>query len=668
MGNTISDLTSIPLPANTIATSYNRKGNYVVQSMLGIGLYGIVYRVTHPQSMRLFAMKVLQTSTSAQLRRFREEATILATLSYPNIAVLEDIGGVPDPMTGSWNACIVTELADYNLLHFYSAYYSLGISGLDEALAQTVAHQFSSALTYLHDQNFVHRDIKPANILVFWTSRSSLLFKRSDFGLAAHFLEDESVPAPVARYTAPELLLQGHDPQQMFKVDVWALGMLMVMSYLNHPPTLYAMAQVNTTWAAYAVDRLWAHPPQRALTLLAVTLPKSRRQFLANKVQSLSLHKDQFALQAMDFGSLRSLSFGQYTGPDLMDHALFIQPSLRSLSYYGDHTFTGESINLVYQRCPDLHSLLVSDPFLVNSALFVRLLQTRRRLKSLALGHKLDYRIIDDVLACLIGPISQKLKDLTIRCPLNQISTSHLLQFVQSTRVLRKLIICHPLSNASELLSALCGLDTLEKLELGHWFTSEQLAYQDQQQSNTLPFRKVQNLSLHGDAQALSRLLCSRSITSLALNVEHPDESFYTAIGSMMQLTSLDLTLPPSENVDQEGLRKLRMLRKLRRFNMSKSIGDDLEDMLQLPWMTDCLFEEFFASYPLLEQLYLDWDLSDQLTEGAIGGLAKSCPRYDAYVETRSRELVQTQATTISRDDISWLRQHLRVRCQQVSL
>ncbi|KAH0337697.1 kinase-like protein, partial [Aureobasidium melanogenum] len=240
MGNTISDLIPTPLPANTIATSYNRNGNYVVQSTLGIGIYGIVYRVTHSQSNRLFAMKVLQTSTSAQLRRFREEATLLTTLSHPNIALLEDIGGVPDTMTGIWNACILTELADYNLLNFYSAYSALGISRLDEALAQTIAHQLLFALTYIHDQGFVHRDLKPANILVFWTSKSSFLFKLADFGLATHFLEDECVPAPVARYTAPELLLQGHDPQQLSKADVWALGMVcrdLCTQALLHPHT-----------------------------------------------------------------------------------------------------------------------------------------------------------------------------------------------------------------------------------------------------------------------------------------------------------------------------------------------------------------------------------------------------------------------------------------------
>ncbi|KAH0165800.1 hypothetical protein KCU67_g4570, partial [Aureobasidium melanogenum] len=402
---------------------------------------------------------------------------------------------------------------------------------------------------------------------------------------------------------------------------------LMVMSYLKHPPTLYAMARVNTAWNAYAVDQLWADPPQKALTLLAVILPESRRQSLANKVQALSLQKNQFAFEAMNFGSLRSLSFGHHCS-DHMNHAPFIQPSLRSLSYWGDHTFTEESINLVHQRCPDLHSLRVYDRLLIDSALFVNLLQTRRHLKLLALGYRFDQRIADDVLACLIGPISEKLEHLTILCPLNHINPSRISQLIRSTRVLRKLDMGHLPSDASELLSTLYDLDTLEELELGHWITSEQLSFQDQQQNNILPFRNIQDLSLSGDAHALSRLLSSRSIITLALDVEDPDESFYTAIGSMTQLTSLDITLPPSGDVDQEGVEKLRMLRELRRFKMSKSeTGEILEDMLQLPWMTDSLFEEFFASYPLLEQLYLYWDVSDQLTEAAIGGLAKSCPR-----------------------------------------
>jgi serine/threonine protein kinase len=255
MGNTISNLTSTPLPTNAVATSYNRNGNYVVQSNLGTGNYGMVYRVTHSQSNKLFAMKVLQTSTSAQLRRFREEATILASLSHPNIVVLEDIGGVPDLENGSWNACILTSLADYNLFEFYTSYSALGVSGLDEAVAQTVAFQMLSALTYLHDQKLVHRDIKPANILVFHSSRSPhLTFQISDFGLAAHFLDDENTSTPVARYTAPELLFCDYDPEQLCKADVWALGQVCRDLCTQALVLPHAESKLMSSWAKETTD------------------------------------------------------------------------------------------------------------------------------------------------------------------------------------------------------------------------------------------------------------------------------------------------------------------------------------------------------------------------------------------------------------------------------
>jgi len=257
MGNTISSSTPAPLPTNTIATSYNRKGNYTVQSTLGTGSHGIVYRVAHPKTPRPLAMKVLQTSTSAQLRKFRQEATILATLSHPNIVDLEDIGGVACPESGGWNACIVMQLADYNLLDFHTACSALGcISGLDEAIAQTLAFQMLSALTYLHERKLAHRNVKPANILVFHDSKSPprLTFKLSDFGLAAQFLDDESVPTPVARYTAPEILFCGGDAEQVCKADVWALGMVCrdLCSRALTPP--HTEGKMMGSWAKEATD------------------------------------------------------------------------------------------------------------------------------------------------------------------------------------------------------------------------------------------------------------------------------------------------------------------------------------------------------------------------------------------------------------------------------
>jgi serine/threonine protein kinase len=149
----------------------------------------------------------------------------------------------------------LTNLADHNLLDFYKSYTALGISGLDEAVAQTVAFQMLSALTYLHDQKLVHRDIKPTNILVFHSSGSPhLTFQISDFGLAAHFLDDENISTPVARYTAPELLFSDYDPEQLCKADVWALGRVcrdLCTQTLSLPHT---EGKLMSSWAKEATD------------------------------------------------------------------------------------------------------------------------------------------------------------------------------------------------------------------------------------------------------------------------------------------------------------------------------------------------------------------------------------------------------------------------------
>ncbi|KAG9757186.1 hypothetical protein KCU73_g4541, partial [Aureobasidium melanogenum] len=381
---------------------------------------------------------------------------------------------------------------------------------------------------------------------------------------------------------------------------------LMVMSYLEDTQTLYCMARVSTVWSKYAIDQLWKHPLQSALDVLVTLRLKSRRQFLAIKVRSLSLQYPKFGFETLKFSSLKSLSFCQGAGLRHVDHTPSIQPSLRSLTYHGEQTFAADSMNLVRQRCPNLRSLRVFDSSPFDSGLFIDLLRTRHHLETLSLGYGIDRRLVNEVLACLAGPLSQKLKELTFLCPLEDRSLP---------------------SNKSELLSIFCNLDTLHDLELGHHISAEQVSSYLHQHPGSIPFSNVHTLSLQGQAQAAVMLLLSRTITSLSLGVQHPDENFYTAVSSMLQLLSLDITFPPNETVAQGGLERLRTLLNLRRLDMSKSeTADILGDMLQLPWMTDELFDEFFASFPLLNQLYLDWDLGSQLSEAAIDALARHCP------------------------------------------
>ena len=76
-------------------------GHYEVLSLLGVGGFGEVYKVSDQQLKRIVALKVLPlavASDAAHLVLFQREAEVLASLSHPNIAVVHGIeysGGAP---------------------------------------------------------------------------------------------------------------------------------------------------------------------------------------------------------------------------------------------------------------------------------------------------------------------------------------------------------------------------------------------------------------------------------------------------------------------------------------------------------------------------------------------------------------------------------------------
>jgi hypothetical protein len=135
-------------------TPGTKLGPYEIQSPLGMGGMGEVYRATDSKLGRDVALKVIlqEFAQDTQLMsRFQREAQVLASLNHPNIASiygLEDSGGVQ---------ALVTELVEGPTLAGRITEVAIP---LEEALP--IAKQIAEALEYAHERGIIHRDLKPA--------------------------------------------------------------------------------------------------------------------------------------------------------------------------------------------------------------------------------------------------------------------------------------------------------------------------------------------------------------------------------------------------------------------------------------------------------------------------------------------------------------------------
>jgi serine/threonine protein kinase len=149
-----------------------RLGDYEVQSLLGVGGMGEVYRACDPRLRRDVAVKVLPSLVSNdldRLRRFEQEARAAAALNHPHICTVHDIGdyhGQP---------FFVMELLEGQSLNERIAGKPVSISEF-----MGIALQACDALQAAHDKGIIHRDIKPANVFVSTNGQIKIL----DFGLA----------------------------------------------------------------------------------------------------------------------------------------------------------------------------------------------------------------------------------------------------------------------------------------------------------------------------------------------------------------------------------------------------------------------------------------------------------------------------------------------------
>src|SRR6185503_10805161 len=188
---------------------------YRLDSELGRGGMGTVYRATDLELQREVAVKVLSAAgqTTDGRERLVREARAAAALNHPHIVTIHDVGesgGLP-----------------FLVMEFVAGPRLSQARPTDLSRVVSIAVQICAALEHAHENRIVHRDLKPDNVLLSSTGDSSTV-KLADLGLALPAygarISRAGVIVGTATYMAPEQALgQTVDG----RTDLYALGVLL---------------------------------------------------------------------------------------------------------------------------------------------------------------------------------------------------------------------------------------------------------------------------------------------------------------------------------------------------------------------------------------------------------------------------------------------------------
>jgi eukaryotic-like serine/threonine-protein kinase len=211
-------------------------GSYQVESSLGTGAMGVVYKGYDPNIKRHVALKtvrkeLLGSDAERFLARLRVEAEAAGRMSHPNIVTIYGFlehEGAP---------VIVMEFAAGRPLDELL----LANGSLERGKAIDIVAQLLEALEYAHKQGVVHRDIKPANIMVGHDGQIKVM----DFGVAKLQHSDLTMVGEVMgtpNYMSPEQWL-GESVDH--RSDLFAAGVVLYHALTGEKP--FAAESIGAT-------------------------------------------------------------------------------------------------------------------------------------------------------------------------------------------------------------------------------------------------------------------------------------------------------------------------------------------------------------------------------------------------------------------------------------
>jgi len=259
-------------------------GGYRLESRIGEGGMGEVWKASHKLLARAAAVKIIRPDVVDQenraadtaAARFKREANVIAKLQSPHTVYLYDFGVAND---GRFYYAM-------ELLDGISLQALVGDSSpLPPGRAVHVLSQMCESLHEAHERGLVHRDLKPSNVMVCRVALAVDFVKVLDFGLAKTIgdagltqLTMAGTTTGTPGYMAPEIALSEDSIDR--RADIYALG---CVAYFLLTATTVFEEENPTRMALLHVQQAPDPPSTRVSTAIPPELERVVMQCLSKR-------------------------------------------------------------------------------------------------------------------------------------------------------------------------------------------------------------------------------------------------------------------------------------------------------------------------------------------------------------------------------------------------
>ena len=307
-------------PRTSNLTAGTRLGPYEIESLIGTGGMGEVYKARDTRLLRTVAIKRLSPD---HVERFTREARAIAALNHPHICQLYDIG------------------PDYLVLEYLQGDTLRGPISPPEVVR--LARQIADALHAAHEQGILHRDLKPANIMIVKRGAGDGDAKLLDFGIARQIDADPDVTNTAAgvfvgtpAYMSPE---QADGKALDRRSDIFSFGAVLY-EMLTGRRAFSGDSTVRVLSAVLHEDP--APPPtapvalQRIVSQCLAKQPDQRFQTMAQVKGALALAalapvEPQSSIAVLPFANLSADKENEYFADGLAEEIINALASVKGL-------------------------------------------------------------------------------------------------------------------------------------------------------------------------------------------------------------------------------------------------------------------------------------------------------------------------------------------------